>query len=155
MYTILKRYLRVFSLRFLRRKFGMSFMHRSPNSFSSTLWSTATVKSRHPSTKCLTLCVNLNPTKVTHQPFQQQKGSWNEHRQCFCVSQKPIPSLFLSVARQVEPLLSKISTPAWMLSHMCCLDVAKASVSWSDYWKGVDGFRRSLKGSMVAVIAKV
>ena len=53
MYTILKRYLRVFSLRFLRRGFGMSSRFRSPNSFSSGLWSTATVRSRHPSTKCL------------------------------------------------------------------------------------------------------
>ena len=55
MYTIRNRYLRVFSFRFLSRGFGMSSRQRSPKIFSSGLWSTATMRSLHPRTKCRAL----------------------------------------------------------------------------------------------------
>ena len=55
MYVILNLYLSVRSFKFRSRGFAMSSRQRSLNSFSSGLWSTATIRSLHPRTKCLAL----------------------------------------------------------------------------------------------------
>ena len=82
----------------------MSSRALSARSFSSGLWSTATIKFSQPSTKWRALskasataraspsmgayldsaaCVNLLPTRVIFHPSLQQKGLIGEHRQCF------------------------------------------------------------------------
>ena len=104
MCTILKQYLRVFSLRFLSLVLLMWSRDLSPNIFRSDRWSTAVVRFLHPRTKCLALsrasatanaspsigayldsvaCVNLLPTRVIFQPCLQQKRSLDEQEQCF------------------------------------------------------------------------
>ena len=104
MWTILKRYRKVFSFRFLSMVLLMLLRDLSPNILRSGRWSTATVKFLHPRTKCLTLsrasatasaspsigayldlaaCVNLLPTRVIFHPCLQQKRSLEGHEQCF------------------------------------------------------------------------
>ena len=175
MYTIRKRYLRVFSLRFLRRGFGMSSKHRSPNNLRSGRWSTATMRSLQPRTKWRALSkesataraspstgeyldsagwVKREPTRVTRQPSRQQKISREGQWQCFWNNQYPIPSLLQSVTRQVGRSLSKMVTPSLMCSQITRLESANERASSSVQRNGVEGFRRVQKGSMVDVIEK-
>ena len=133
MWTIRKRYRSDFSLRLRRRVFGMSFRERSPRVLRRGLWSTAAMRSDHPMTKWRALSkasitaraspsigayqdlapdVKRLPTRVIFQPGLQQNGLIDVQEQCFWNSQKPIPSLLQSVARQVGRVLSK---------NYCCL----------------------------------
>ena len=121
-WTIRNRNRSVFSLRFRRRDFSMSCCDLSPNTLTSGLWSTAIIKLSQPRTKWRdfssasttasaspsigayldsALLVNRLPTRVTRHPLVQHKGLMGWQSQCFCVSQKPIPDLLQSVARQV------------------------------------------------------
>ncbi len=130
----------VFSLRFRILVLRMSSRLRSPKILVSGLWSTATMRSEHPRTKCRVLCkasarasdspstalyldsadcVNLLSTMAIFQPCWQQNSLSFGHWQCFWKSQYPIPSLDQSVARQVWRDLSKICTPmaiCWIMN---------------------------------------
>ena len=129
MWTIRNRNLRVFSFKFRSLLFPMSARDLSPKIQSSGLWSTATTRLVHPSTKCLAFSrasatasaspstgayllsaawVNRLPTRVMRHPVGQQNKSWEGHWQCFWNNQYPIPVFDQSVARQVGLDLSKI-----------------------------------------------
>ena len=120
-------YRSVFSLRLRSREFGISSRDLSLNNFNSGLWSTATIKFAHPSTKYLALSkawttasaspstgayrdsagfVNRLPTSAIFQPDGQQNGFMIVQVQYFWKSQNPIPDLDQSVARHVTLDLS-------------------------------------------------
>ena len=94
------------------------------------------------------------PTSVIFQPVRQQKGSVDEHSQCFWNSQNSMPLLDQSVARQVGLDLSKMGTPSSILLMITDLDSSKSWYSSSVHLKGVPGWRSWRKGSMRSVAAK-
>ena len=152
MWCIVKRYRRVFSLRFRRQLFGMLSRDLLVNIPRSGLSSSAMMKFSQPSTKCLALskasatarvssligayqdsseCVNRIPACTTFQPVWQQNGLMSLHEQCFWNNQKPIPILDQSVARHVGLLLSNMRTPSLISLMISRFDTSKICCSSS------------------------
>lgn len=75
--------------------------------------------------------VNLLPASVLLHPKGHHVGVSLGHRQCFCGSQNPRPSLLQSVMRQVLQLLLKMTIPSLILSMMTRFDLSDRFCSWS------------------------
>ena len=91
--------------------------------------------------------VHRLPNRVTFQPEWQQGGFVGVQLQCFCRSQKPMPSLLKSVARRVGLLLSNISTPFCIsCTIMITLVASKRVSSLSVHLNTEFGFRWLRKG---------
>ena len=174
MWTTRNRKESVFSFRFRMRVFRMSSRLRSPKIRVSGLWSTATMRSAHPRTKCLALCsasarardspstalyldsaawVNLLPTMAIFHPCWQQNNLSFGHWQCFWNNQYPIPSLDQSVARHVWSDLSKIWTPMAICCVMNLLERSMAAWSAGVHLNWEFLASNSRNGSMVSVMA--
>lgn len=168
-----KRYFNVFSLRLLSLLFVIWSSVLSPKIRSSGLWSTATVRSWQPKTKCLDFSrasatasaspsmgayldsagwVNRLPTRVTLQPSLQQNRSLDGHAQCFWNNQKPMPSFDQSVARHVGLVLSKIETPVFISLTMYSFDLSNVDWRSSVQANLFPGLSSVLKGSMASAM---
>ena len=97
--------------------------------------------------------VNRLPTRVTFQSGWQRSGFVGVQLQCFCRSQKPMPSLLKSVAKHVGLLLSDISTPFCISCTMITLVSSKRVSRLSVHLNTEFGFRRLRKGFILSADA--
>ena len=137
------------------------------------LWSVLTIRSLQPSTNILALSkaqttvndslsvgespasvgvVKWDPAYTSLQPSGQQIGAFSGSHSHYCWrSRYPIPSLFQSVCRQVQQLISNVRRPSSTMLTILAFESLKILSRLSSHVNFEFAFTNSLNGCMMGL----